>query len=115
MEARRPDSQRVVVTGMGVVTPIGDTVETSFSRANSLWHQARSVVTGTVKQSAETATTLVRETLPRNLPKVELPGAFQKPARAKRRAVRSTKAVKASATRTVKATKRGVKRATKRA
>ena len=27
---------------------IGDTVETSFSRANSLWHQARSVVTGTV-------------------------------------------------------------------
>ena len=94
---------------------IGDTVETSFTRANSLSHQARSVVTGTVKQYAETATTLVRETLPRNLPKVELPGAFQKPARAKRRAVRSTKAVKASATRTVKATKRGVKRATKRA
>ena len=33
----------------------------SFSKANSLWHQARSVVTGTVKQYAETATTLVRD------------------------------------------------------
>jgi len=90
---------------------IGDTVETSFSKANSLWHQARSVVTGTVKQYAETATTLVRETLPRNLPKVELPGAFQKPARAKR----GTKAAKTRATRAVKAARRGVKRATKRA
>ena len=94
---------------------IGDTVETSFTRANSLWHQARSTVTHTVKQYAETATMLVRETLPRNLPKVELPQAFQKPARAKRRTVRAAKTVKARTTRTVKAAKRSVKRATKRA
>jgi 3-oxoacyl-(acyl-carrier-protein) synthase len=31
MGARRPDSQRVVVTGMGVVTPIGDTIETFWT------------------------------------------------------------------------------------
>ncbi|HUU34996.1 MAG TPA: beta-ketoacyl-[acyl-carrier-protein] synthase family protein [Vicinamibacterales bacterium] len=31
MGARRPDNQRVVVTGMGVVTPIGDTVETFWT------------------------------------------------------------------------------------
>ncbi|MGE0359870.1 MAG: beta-ketoacyl synthase [Vicinamibacterales bacterium] len=31
MGARRPDSQRVVVTGMGAVTPIGDTVATFWS------------------------------------------------------------------------------------
>ena len=31
MGARRPDNQRVVVTGMGIVTPIGDTVETFWT------------------------------------------------------------------------------------
>jgi len=94
---------------------IGETVETSFTKANSVWHQARSTMTHAVKQYAETATTLVRETLPRNLPKVELPGAFQKRAGAKRRTVRATKAVKSRTGRTVKAAKRGVKRTAKRA
>jgi 3-oxoacyl-(acyl-carrier-protein) synthase len=31
MEARRPDNQRIVVTGMGVVTPIGDTLDTFWA------------------------------------------------------------------------------------
>ncbi len=31
MVARRPDNQRVVVTGMGVVTPIGDTIDTFWT------------------------------------------------------------------------------------
>jgi 3-oxoacyl-(acyl-carrier-protein) synthase len=31
MDARRPGSQRVVITGMGVVTPLGDSVETFWT------------------------------------------------------------------------------------
>ncbi|CAG1009384.1 hypothetical protein BURK1_03653 [Burkholderiales bacterium] len=91
---------------------VGDRIETSFTAANSLWRQARSTVTQTVKQVADTATTLVRETLPRNLPKVDLPDAFQASARGKRAAkARGARAAKGAK----RAVKRGAKRATKRA
>jgi len=92
---------------------IGEGVETSFTKANSLWHQARSAVTDTVREYAETATAVVRQTLPRNLPKVELPAAFQKPARAKRGAAKARKARAAKPAK--RAVKRGAKRTTKRA
>ena len=85
---------------------VGERVESSISMANDLWRQTRSSVSQTVKQAAETATTLVREKLPKRLPKVELPAAF----RAKPAKVRATKRVK----RAVKGAKRTVKRATKR-
>ena len=94
---------------------IGDTVETSFSKANSLWHQARSVVTGTVKQYAETATTLVRETLPRNLPKLDLPATLRRVMPPKAKAARAKRAVKSRTTRAKTAAPRTVKRAKKRA
>ena len=85
---------------------VGERVESSISMANDLWRQTRSSVTHTVKQAAETATTLVRDKLPKRLPKVELPAAF----RAKPVKARATKRVK----RAVKGAKRTVKRATKR-
>lgn len=88
---------------------VGEALESSFANANSLWHRGRSTVTRTVKEYAEAATTLVRETLPRNLPKVELPEALQRPARGRRAA----KGSKARAGRTAKAAKRGVKRTAK--
>ena len=90
---------------------IGDQVETSFTKANALWKQARHTVTFTVKEYADTAVALVRETLPVNLPKVELP-ARRKAAPAKRKLVRKATATK---TRTVRKAKRIVKRAAKRA
>ena len=70
-------------------------------------------MTHAVKEYAETATAVVRQTLPRNLPKVELPGAFQKPVRAKRGAAKARKARAAKPAK--RAVKRGARRATKSA
>lgn len=89
---------------------VGERVESSISMANDLWRQTRSGVTQTVKQAAETATTLVREKLPRRLPKVELPAAF----RAKATKARAAKSARTRAKRSVKGVKRTAKRATKR-
>jgi hypothetical protein len=47
---------------------VGERVEGSFTMANDLWRTARGTLTQSVKQAAETATTLVRETLPTRLP-----------------------------------------------
>jgi nucleoid-associated protein YgaU len=93
---------------------VGDRLESSISMANDLWRQTRTSVTHTVKQAAETATTLVRSTLPAHLPKVTLPAAFRTPAASKTRKTRATKSVKARAKRTVRTVKRTAKRATKR-
>ena len=93
---------------------VGEGVETSFTMANDLWRQARTTVTHSVKQAAETATTFVRDTLPKRLPKVALPAAFRAPA-GKARASRSAKArVARSAATARKSARRGAKRATKR-
>jgi len=88
---------------------VGDRLEGSITMANDVWRTARGTMSQSVKQAAETATTLVRETLPKALPGVKLPVIFRAPA-AKRRATRATKAGK---TRTAKATKR-VRRVAKR-
>ena len=89
---------------------VGDQVETSFAKANAIWSKARKTVTFAVKEYADTAVTLVRETLPRSLPKVELKGLKARTP-AKRKVVRKAKTVKARATRTVKKAKRATKRA----
>jgi hypothetical protein len=65
-------------------------------------------MTQSVKQAAETATTLVRETLPKRLPTI-----FGAPA-PKRRASRATKVVKARAATAKKRAKRVARRATRR-
>jgi len=76
--------------------------------ANDLWRSARGTVTQSVKQAADTATTLVRETLPARLPKVAIPAIFRAPA--PKRTVRTTRKAKPRATarkRAKRATKRG--------
>ena len=89
---------------------VGERVESSISMANDLWRQTRRSVTQTVKHAADTATTLVRDNLPKRLPKVDLPAAFQsKPA-----GTRAAKAVRTRAKRAVKGAKRTAKRAAKR-
>ena len=87
---------------------VGERVEGSFTMANELWRTARGSLTQSVKQAAETATTLVRETLPARLPKVAIPAIFRAPA--PKRTVRTTRKAKPRATarkRAKRATKRG--------
>jgi hypothetical protein len=85
---------------------VGDQVESSMAHANVLWKKTRATVGTTVRAYADTAVTLVNKSLPKALPKVELPAMLQaaKPARAKR-------IVKSRAMKTVKRAKRAVKAA----
>ncbi len=92
---------------------VGDGLESGFTRANAFWRRTREAVTGTVKAYADTATTLVRETLPASLPKLDLPAALRQ-AKPKAKAVRAKRAGRARAANAVKAAKRTTKRATKR-
>ena len=87
---------------------VGERLEGSFSMANDLWRSARGTVTQSVKQAADTATTLVRETLPARLPKVAIPAIFRAPA--PKRAARGTRKVKPRATAARKRAKRSSKR-----
>jgi hypothetical protein len=84
------------------VRVVGDRIEGSFARANSVWRQTRSTVTSTVKAYADSAVALVRE-LPRSLPKPEV----VKPAKRTRKTAAGKTAVKNA--------KRAIKRAAKRA
>ena len=89
---------------------VGDQVETSFAKANALWKQARDTVTFTVKEYADTAVALVKQTLPGTSPKRVT--AVRKAVRT-RKAVRDAKAkpAKTRSTRVVKKVKRAAKRA----
>lgn len=89
---------------------VGDRLETSFIQANTLWKRARRTVGSTVQAYADTAATLVRETLPPSLPKPSIldgkPATKQKTTRARKAAVPRTPAKRAK--RMVKArSKRG--------
>jgi hypothetical protein len=86
------------------VTFVGDRLETSMNRANTLWRQTRRTVESTVKQAADTAVALAQKALPRTLPKVALPIATKPVASARK--PRSTRTAK-----TVRKGKRAVKRA----
>jgi hypothetical protein len=95
---------------------VGDRLEMSFAQANTIWKRTRRTVTTTVKTYADTASTLVRETLPASLPgmampvnvKVEVkPTAKRKVARAKRAVTTRVNAATKRAKRTVRTAKRG--------
>src|SRR3982751_6640990 len=80
---------------------VGDRVETSVVRANRMLRQARSTLQFAVKDYAGGAITLVRESLPVSLPRIDLTGMLRKskkPAPAKRQAakrrVKTAKVVK---------------------
>jgi hypothetical protein len=94
----------------------GDSIETSVKRANGMWRQTRHTVETTVRAYADTAVTLVKETLPKSLPKIELPSAL-KPARrapVAKRAKKAATTVRTRAAGAAKKAKRTVKRAAKR-
>lgn len=85
---------------------VGNRVETSLTRANAMWKKTRATVETTVRTYADTAVTLVRQSLPKSLPGVVIvsprKAAATKPARAKR-------VVKTRAAKTVKRAKRAAK------
>ena len=94
---------------------VGDRLEGSFAMANTFWKQARTTVQATVKQAADTAVTLVQNTLPKSLPKVTLPAMLAADApKSKKRAVKAKRVVKPRASKTVKRAKRAVKSATRK-
>jgi hypothetical protein len=76
---------------------IGDQIELSVTRANSLWRRTRSTVEGAVRVYADQAVAIAQQALPKSLPKVELPFATVKAAPAKRAG--KTRAKKATAAR----------------
>jgi hypothetical protein len=92
---------------------VGDRLENSFAQANTIWKRTRRTVTTTVKTYADTATTLVRETLPVSLPKVAMPVTVKVEARpaAKRKVARAKRAATTRAKTTVKRAKRAVRSA----
>lgn len=87
---------------------VGDRIEDSFAMANSFWKQARTTVSTTVKQAADTAVTLVQNNLPKALPKVKLP-AMLTPAASAKASKRKTRVTKTK-TRATKAVKRGTRK-----
>ncbi len=95
---------------------VGDRLEMSFAQANTLWKRTRRTVTTTVRTYADTASTLVRETLPASLPRMAMPvtvkvetkpAAKRKVARAKRAVTTRVNAATKRAKRTVRTAKRG--------
>lgn len=95
---------------------VGDRLEMSFAQANTIWKRTRRTVTTTVKSYADTASTLVRETLPTSLPRMTMPvtvkveakpAAKRKVARAKRAVTTRVNAATKRAKRTVRTAKRG--------
>ena len=94
---------------------VGDRIEDSFAKANTLWQQARSTVQSTVKQAADTAVTLVQTNLPKAFPNVALPAMLSgaTPARVKRR-TRVAKAKRVTRARSERVIKRAKKAAAKK-
>jgi len=100
---------------------VGNRIEGSFAMANALWKQARTTVSSTVKQAADTAVTLVANNLPKSLPKVTLPAMLTPATRAKpaKRTARTTRVAKtksraSTAVKRGKRGKRGANAATKK-
>ena len=82
---------------------VGNRIESSFTRANTVWKHTRRTVESTVKQAAVTAVNIAQQVLP----KFELPLA----AKAKKPAAKPAK----RAAKVAKKAKRAVKSATKHA
>lgn len=91
---------------------VGDRIETSMTRANSMWRKTRSTVEHTVRVYADKAVALAQQALPKSLPELELP--FMKMPVKAAPAKRATKSVRARAATVARKTKRGTKTATKR-
>jgi len=86
---------------------VGDRIEASVTRANTMWKRTRRTVESSVKQAATAAVDIAQQVLPKSLPMFELPVAAR-PATKAKRVVRPVKAAKRKAR---GATKRTTKRA----
>jgi hypothetical protein len=111
----RPVFKTLVKQGTAVesraIRFVGDRIESSVTRANVVWKQARRTVEATMKQAATTAVNLAQQVLPVSLPKIELPKILAKAQKPATPVKRVKKTVKARATRTAKKAKRTTKRA----
>ena len=94
---------------------VGDRVETSVTRANAVLRQARTSLEGAVKDYAGNAMTLVRATLPRALPAIELAARLRPAANVKPAAKRPAKTVRAKSVKRDERQKRAARPAAKRA
>jgi hypothetical protein len=83
---------------------VGDRVESSVATANVVWKKTRATLETTVRTYADTAVAIVRQSLPKSLPKIAL----------KSSGAPKAKAVRARRSKTVKRAKRAVKAKTKR-
>jgi hypothetical protein len=88
---------------------VGNSIEGSLSKANTMWRRARDTMQATVRQAADTAVTLVQNNLPKSLPKVTLPAMLAPAKPAKKRAVKATRATNKRAAKTVKRVARRTK------
>ena len=90
---------------------VGESIETSMTRANTLWRSTRSSVENTVKGYADHAVALAQQVLPKSLPKLDL-AIVKAPAKsaAPAKRVKKTRAPTAVA----RKTRRGAKAAGKR-
>jgi hypothetical protein len=88
---------------------VGDRVEASVVRANVVWTRARASMASAVRAYADTAVSIVQQTLPRSLPKVEFAAAHTKAG-----AARTRKTARGQGVASAKRVKRGAKAATRR-
>jgi hypothetical protein len=89
---------------------VGGQVETSVTRANSMWKQTRRTVEAKVRQAASSVVDYAQQVLPRSLPKLGLPKAFVSVEKAAKPVKRAKKAVKVRPGRPAKKAKRTTKR-----
>jgi hypothetical protein len=87
---------------------VGDRIESSMARANTLWRHGRSTLESAVKGAAEQAVAIAQHAVPKSLPKLELPFAKPTATRAApaRRAKKAARVPAARKRRAVKAAKR---------
>ena len=90
---------------------LGDTVETSFTRANTIWGRTRRTMEANVKKAAASVVDYAQQVLPKSLPRFELPKAFAPAAKAKAPVKRARKTAKSRAARGARKAKRTTKRA----
>ena len=88
---------------------VGERLDTSFSRANVLWQQARHTVTTTAKSLADVTTSLVRQAIPAKLPRAVSKNATRTSVKRSTKRVGKTAPVSASAKRGKRSAKRAVK------
>ncbi len=94
------------------VTFVGDQIEVSVNRANTIWKHTRSTVEASVKQAAETAVALAQQALPKSLPKIDL--GIAKPARARKTVAKAVRPARTRVAKVAKKAKRAVKTTAKR-